>query len=547
MRERVRELRCAVYTRKSSEEGLEQDFNSLQAQREACEAYVLSQRHEGWRVLPGRYDDGGYSGGSMDRPGLTALLADVAAGRIDVVVVYKVDRLTRSLTDFARIVEVFDRAGVSFVSVTQAFNTTSSMGRLTLNVLLSFAQFEREVTGERIRDKIAASKRKGLWMGGLVPLGYEAAGRTLVVNEAEATTVRVIYERYLALRSVDALAAELEALGLRTKVRAGASRRNRGGVAFSRGHLYRILSNPLYAGRIRHKGQVYAGQHPAIVSDETWVAVQAGLRANGHERRLGTRAGNPSPLAGLLRDETGRALRAVHASKGGQRYRYYVSSSRAGARGQQQGGQGTVWRLPAAEIEGAVERILTAYLSDEHGLSERLGTGGSLHEHQRVLTRAAELRAELAGSDPTRHRAALLALVDHVGIRADAITLVLRRAAFGCTDEDGDKGAIAVVRALAVRQRGHEARLVIEGDRPSRVADPALTKALAQAYRWWGDLVACRYATMRDLARAYDTDERYVARVVPLAFLPRDLTQAILVGEQPPEMTLRSLFDIVSA
>jgi DNA invertase Pin-like site-specific DNA recombinase len=455
-----------------------------------------------------------------------------------------VDRLTRSLTDFARIVEVFDRAGVSFVSVTQAFNTTSSMGRLTLNVLLSFAQFEREVTGERIRDKIAASKRKGLWMGGLVPLGYEAAGRTLVVNEGEGATVRIIYERYLALRSVDALAAELDERGLRTKVREGASRRNRGGVAFSRGHLYRILSNPLYAGRIRHKGQVHEGQHPSIVSDETWAAVQASLRANGHERRLGTRAGNPSPLAGLLRDETGTMLRAVHASKGVQRYRYYVSPPRRGAREKTQAGPGPTWRLPAAEIEGAVERILTSYLSDEHGLLNDLGRQDWLHERQRVLARAEELRAELAGSDPARRRAVLLALVDHVTIRIDEISLMLRRAAFGNANGDGEESTVRIVRALALRQRGNEARLVIEGDQPTREADPALTKALGQAHRWWGDLVACRYATMRDLAKAYDTDERYVARVVPLAFLPRDLTRAILAGDHPPEMTLGGLFDL---
>jgi site-specific DNA recombinase len=253
-RPRPKTLRCAIYTRKSSEEGLEQDFNSLHAQREACEAYIASQRHEGWKGLPVPYDDGGFSGGSMERPALKTLLADIASGRIDVVVVYKVDRLTRSLTDFARIVEVFDRQGVSFVSVTQQFNTTSSMGRLTLNVLLSFAQFEREVTGERIRDKIAASKKKGMWMGGWVPIGYDRKDRSLVVNEAEAETVRTIFRLYLKRKNVRAVQAELERQQLITKRYVATTGPAMGGLPFRRGHIYHILSNPLYVGEIGHKG-----------------------------------------------------------------------------------------------------------------------------------------------------------------------------------------------------------------------------------------------------------------------------------------------------
>ncbi|MGO4386805.1 recombinase family protein [Microvirga sp. 2YAF29] len=327
MFEPKRRTRCAIYTRKSSEEGLEQDFNSLDAQREACEAFTTSQKHEGWQIVPARYDDGGYSGGSMERPGLSKLLADIASGQIDVVVVYKVDRLTRSLTDFAKIVEVFDKSGASFVSVTQAFNTTTSMGRLTLNVLLSFAQFEREVTGERIRDKIAASKRKGLWMGGFVPIGYEAAGRTLVINEAEAETIRIIYNLYLDLRSVDALKAELDRRGLRTKLRTGTIGSS-GGQAFARGHLYGILNNPLYAGRIRHKRQVYEGQHPAIIAPPLWDQVQGVLVANLQGQRLRARAKSPNLLSELLFDQNGEALLSTHAVKQGVRYRYYISASR---------------------------------------------------------------------------------------------------------------------------------------------------------------------------------------------------------------------------
>src|ERR1700736_2317911 len=277
--------RCAIYTRKSSEEGLEQEFNSLQAQCEACEAYIRSQRHEGWASARTRYDDGGCSGGNMERPALQRLLADIQAGRIDIIVVYNVDRLPRSLADFARLVEIFDAQGVSFVSVTQQFNTTSSMGRLTLNVLLSFAQFEREVTGERIRDKIAASKKKGMWMGGNVPLGYDASERTLIVNRAEAETVRYIFALYRELRCVRRVKEEADRLGLRTKRSMTAKGTERGDKPFSRGHLYGLLSNPVYIGQIAYKGQLYPGQHRALIDTETWTIVRDQLTTNATNHR----------------------------------------------------------------------------------------------------------------------------------------------------------------------------------------------------------------------------------------------------------------------
>src|SRR5713226_4580860 len=271
--------RCAIYTRKSSEEGLEQDFNSLHAQREACEAFIKSQAGEGWRLVKTAYDDGGLSGGTMERPALQRLLSDINQGLIDVVVVYKVDRLTRSLTDFAKMVEVFDARGVSFVAVTQQFNTTTSMGRLTLNVLLSFAQFEREVTGERIRDKIAASKRKGIWMGGLVPLGYEVRDRQLIINEAETTIVRHIFTRYCELGSVRLLKEELDRLGVRSKIRVSKDGVESGGQAFSRGALYTLLRNPIYVGEIRHKGVCHPGQHAPIVDRAMWDKAKSRTRA----------------------------------------------------------------------------------------------------------------------------------------------------------------------------------------------------------------------------------------------------------------------------
>ena len=318
-------LRCAVYTRKSTEDGLEQEFNSLDAQYEACAAYALSQRHEGWILVKDRYDDGGFSGGNMDRPGLKRLLADIEAGKVDIVLLYKIDRLTRSLADFSKIVEVLDRAGASFVSITQSFNTTTSMGRLTLNMLLSFAQFEREVTGERIRDKIAASKKKGLWMGGPVPLGYEVRERKLVVNKDEAEQVRHVMRRYLALGSVPALAEELEREGYRTKVQRKSSGPHRGGCIYRRGTLYHLLSNRIYRGFIVHKGKAYPGEHKAIVHEALWGEVQALLTTNasGSSRRL--KQQHPSLLVGKVIDGEGREMTPSHASKSRRRYRYYVT------------------------------------------------------------------------------------------------------------------------------------------------------------------------------------------------------------------------------
>jgi site-specific DNA recombinase len=326
-------LRCAIYTRKSSEEGLEQQFNSLDAQREACEAFVASQRHEGWALMKERYDDGGFSGGTMERPALQRLLTDIAASRIDVVVVYKVDRLTRALGDFARIVELFDRHNVSFVSVTQAFNTTTSMGRLTLNVLRSFAQFEREVTGERIRDKIAASKKKGMWMGGQPALGYDVHDRKLIINEAEAETVRMIFRRYVELKSVHDLKAELDASSIVSKARVGADGSPYGSRPFSRGALYAMLQNRVYRGEITHKAASYPGEHQTIVDEALFEEVQSTLAENRIERV--SRSGEvPSPLTGLLFDADGERLTPTHAVKKGVRYLLRIPASDHGRKGE---------------------------------------------------------------------------------------------------------------------------------------------------------------------------------------------------------------------
>ena len=315
-------LRCAVYTRKSTEDGLEQEFNSLDAQREACEAYILSQRHEGWTLVPGRYDDGGFSGGNMERPGLKALMALIDEGQVDVIVVYKVDRLARSLADFAKIVERLDAKQASFVSVTQAFNTTTSMGRLTLNVLLSFAQFEREVTGERIRDKIAASKKKGIWMGGPVPLGYEVIERKLVPVPEEAERVRAIMRRYLEIRTAPALIEVLRAEGVVTKIQQRTSGPHRGGIPFARGSLFHLLKNPVYRGKIVHKGKIYDGEHEAIVDAELWDAVQAQLAAKAPPRKQSTNQPQQAMLRGLICDPHGRPMVPTYGLSKVKRYAY---------------------------------------------------------------------------------------------------------------------------------------------------------------------------------------------------------------------------------
>ena len=353
-------LRCAIYTRVSSDAGLEQDFNSLDAQREAAEAFIKSQAHEGWRLRRDRYDDGGFSGGSMDRPALQQLLADVVERRIDIVVVYKVDRLTRALADFAKLVELFDGKGVSFVSVTQSFNTTTSMGRLTLNVLLSFAQFEREVTGERIRDKIAASKKKGIWMGGVVPLGYKVESRKLLVDEVEAETVRLIFRRYLELGSLPALQRDLRERGIMSRSRVLSSGRTIGGVAFTNGPLAYLLKNRMVLGELNHRGASYRSEHPAIVTTELFDAVQAKLAQNLNRRDL-RKGKSEALLTGCLFDDRDNLMSPSHAMKKGLRYRYYVSTAIVQGRKKE---AGNVARAPAPEIETIVLEMLSKQLAE---------------------------------------------------------------------------------------------------------------------------------------------------------------------------------------
>jgi DNA invertase Pin-like site-specific DNA recombinase len=420
----VRKLRCAVYTRKSSEEGLEQEFNSLHAQREACEAFIASQRSEGWVLVRDQYDDGGISGGTLDRPGLKRLLADIEDGLVDVVVVYKIDRLSRSLADFARLVEVFDRNGVTFVSVTQSFNTTTSMGRLTLNILLSFAQFEREVTAERIRDKVAASRKKGMWMGGVPPFGYRVENRKLLVDQAAAAHVRWIFARFLEIGSCTVLAREVGVRGL------GTPRGNR----IDKKYLYRMLSNRAYIGEAVHKGVSYPGEHDAIIDRETWDRAHTILQESPRKRAARTRADTPALLKGLLYGPDDAAFSPTHTRKGGRLYRYYVSQTvlKHGA------GSCPIGRLPAGEIEAAVIDQLRAVFRQPEIVAgtwkaaRAQGTGLSEADVRMALIRLDPLWDEFFPAEQARIVALLVERVDigvsglNVRLRMDGLAALAR-------------------------------------------------------------------------------------------------------------------------
>src|SRR5450432_2167784 len=360
-----RSLRCAIYTRVSTDARLEQEFNSLDAQREACEAFIKSQTHEGWSLVRSRYDDGGFSGGSMERPALQKLLLEVQAKRIDVIVVYKVDRLTRSLADFAKLVELFDAHGVSFVSVTQQFNTTTSMGRLTLNVLLSFAQFEREVTSERIRDKIAASKRKGLWVGGTLPLGYEMKDGKIAIVEKKAELVRSIFRRYLELGGVNELMRDLKERNIQTKTRLQSTGATRGGIPFGRGALYYVLSNHFYIGEVKYKNEILPGEQPPIMDRALFEAVRQKSLAQWSHRTV-VRNKSDHLLTGLLFDDAGHRMIPTHATKAAVRYRYYVSLPHLHGESKI-ASVGSVSRIPATEIEDVILKSLHEHLAANQG------------------------------------------------------------------------------------------------------------------------------------------------------------------------------------
>jgi DNA invertase Pin-like site-specific DNA recombinase len=545
-------LRCAIYTRKSSEEGLEQDFNSLDAQREACEAYVKSQRNEGWDASPAQYDDGGFSGGTMERSGLQRLLSDVKAGKVDVVVVYKVDRLTRSLSDFARIVDILDAQKTSFVSVTQQFNTTTSMGRLTLNVLLSFAQFEREVTGERIRDKIAASKKKGMWMGGYPPLGYEAVERKLAVHAQESRTVRHIFKRYAELGSVRKLKEALDAAGIVSKVRKTKTGRVWGGKPFARGALYAMLQNRIYLGKVVHKGQSYPGKHEAIVDQALWKKVEKTLAAGRVGRCNGSGAKDPSLLAGLLFDDLGERMTPTHAVKKGKRYRYYVSRSlilnprSASKRGR---------RVPAGDIEEIVTGRLRKFLSNNKELLEAVEPLVPDGAGQKMLIDAAtSLAADWPGLERPNMRDLILSIILRIDIHQERVDIQIAPAQVTSVlrgepsdqlppDEDVPKAGPLTLTVLArLRRTGMEMKMLVDGETISAgKADRSLVRLIVKAHALREKLESKGGIDFGGMTRQFGTGRAHHMRLLRLSFLAPDIIKAILEGRHPKDLTAARL------
>ncbi len=528
-------LRCAIYTRKSTEEGLEQAFNSLDAQREACAAYILSQAGEGWVAAPDYYDDGGISGGTMARPALLRLLAEVEAGRIQVIVVYKVDRLTRSLADFAKIVEILDRSKASFVSVTQAFNTTTSMGRLTLNVLLSFAQFEREVTGERIRDKIAASKQKGMWMGGPVPLGYDVRDKLLIPNAGEAAMVRRIFERYLETGSLVDAAEALARDDIVGKRRIMSSGRIVGGQPFNRGGLAHLLRNPLYIGKVRHRDQVFDGAHAAIIDQPLWDAVQAQLDANLATPRGRRNTRHRTLLAGIAFDGLGRRLSPSHAVARGKRFRYYITHRDEVSDDQPQ------WRLPAHDLEHVTATALANWLDHADAAVANLQPDLEASDYVVIARSARRLASNVRDGEPGARYDAVRALVTRVDVADDAVKLTIRWAPIVDTQHPlADASATIVTPASRVR-RGDDIRLVMGGADPGANRDPRFVDLIVEARLAYQHLVTSNAATLDEVAAEHGHSRKHFSRLLRLATLAPDIVAAILDGRQPAQLSRTGL------
>jgi DNA invertase Pin-like site-specific DNA recombinase len=534
-----------------------QEFNSLDAQREACEAYIRSQSSLGWKLVPDRYDDGGISGGTMDRPALQRLLQHIRDGQVDVVVVYKIDRLTRSLSDFARIVDVFDQAKASFVSVTQQFNTTTSMGRLTLNVLLSFAQFEREVTAERIRDKIAASKKKGMWMGGGVPLGYRAENRKLKIDGQEAGIVRFLFNRYLELKSVRALVAEANArcfpersagrpkavtdIGPEASASSGSAVRH-----FGRGPLYHLLSNPIYIGKVRHREKVYEGEHEPIIDEGTFASAQALLSAQAPVRSAANNATDIHLLAGILFDEKGTGLRSVHTKKSNVRYRYYVSKTCVEERGKS---DRNGWRLPARQVEQVVEDELANILTNSRRLADLIDDHVPADRFSAAIERASALHESYKSSPPQHRRDFVRKLFPRIELTPAKLILRLDAQALAeqligdasKIDVENHRQLSSIERPISLRRRGKETKIVLtDSARRTRAPDENLIRMLQKAHSYLAQLTDGSGRSISDVAAANSIDRSDFSRVLRLAFLAPQITDQILSGSQVPSSRLRS-------
>ena len=531
-------IRCAIYTRKSTEEGLELEFNSLDAQREACEAYIASQRQAGWIALPDRYDDGGFTGANMNRPGLQKLLQHVHAGQVDSVLVYKIDRLSRSLLDFSRMIDLFEKNGVSFVSVTQQFNSATSVGRLTLNLLLSFAAFERELIGERIRDKMAAAKRKGKYMGGTPPLGYDVdrEAKRLVVNPNEAKLVRRIFNRFLSLGSVTALARELNDNGYTTKAWVTAKGRTRQGCPWNKSHLYRLLNNPILIGRVSHKGDTFPGEHEAIIEKSLWDKVQEALADNTRLRHDETRSKTPSLLKGLIRcGHCGASMGATFARKDGKTYRYYLC-----LQARKSGYEACPVRTVAA---GEVDKTVLVRVREMIGTPELIAKDASISDESAASFRnMAKLWDELY---PGEHARIVRMLVENVIVYENRLDLVIRKegvlsltAELGSKSEapagarPGESAVIEITIPIELKRRRGRKQIVLPPGASARAPhedshDPVVI-AVARAHQWLDLLESGRIASISELAQSLKLDGSYVHRILSLTMLSPEIITRIV-------------------
>jgi DNA invertase Pin-like site-specific DNA recombinase len=535
--------RCAIYTRVSTDHGLEQDFNSLDAQREACAAFVKSQMHEGWTLISDHYDDGGFSGGTLERPALTRLLADIEARKIDTVVVYKVDRLTRSLTGFARLIELFEANGVSFVSVTQSFNTTTSMGRLTLNVLLSFAQFEREVAGERIRDKVAASKKKGIWVGGVVPLGYRLDGRKLIIDEAEAATVRMIFERYLQLGGLTPLLTELHQRGITTRRRTLSTGKTVGGIPLGRGALGYLLKNRMYVGELNHRDQSYPGEHQPIIDRQLFDAVQAKQIENRAVAQH-KQAASEALLMGRIFDDRGNRMTPTHSRKNGARYRYYTSRALADGRKDE---AGTVASVPAPDVEAvvldAVRPFSPSIIEDDFSPSPDQGAAfAAAHQSE---TSAGSTGSSVSLSLPCSERELIAATVDRIVVMPRSIEVQLNESVAANRLEKVI--SVGWTKPASHRRRAVQGPQSVESQDRRTIgvdAQASLIDAIARARRWMDEISSGKVDSVGTISIREQRSERSIRMTLSLAFLAPDIVWAIVGGLVPRGMGLSRLVDL---